>query len=71
MPHGVHNLRARTYRPDPELYALAQAAVKIVGSDMNTHINGFLRWLVRETDELPQRPESRPEPRADESDSSA
>lgn len=71
MPHGVHNLRARTYRPEPELYALAQAAVKSVGSDMNTHINGFLRWLVHETDELPKRPDSRPELQPDKPDSSA
>lgn len=69
MPHGVHNLRARTYRPEPELYALAQAAVKEVDSTMNDHINAFLRWLVRETDELPRRPEKRPELKSDESTS--
>jgi hypothetical protein len=57
MPAGIHLKRARTYRPDsPELYEQAQAAVVEVGSDMNKHINAFLRWLVRETDELPARP---------------
>lgn len=71
MPHGVHRLKARTYRPDPELYALAQAAVDDVGSDMNTHINGFLRWLVHETDELPRRPDRRPELKSDQSASPA
>ncbi|MCZ4510458.1 hypothetical protein O3Q52_20140 [Streptomyces sp. ActVer] len=57
MPAGIHLKRARTYRPDsPELYEQAQAAVAEVDSDMNRHINAFLRWLVGETDELPPRP---------------
>jgi hypothetical protein len=56
MPAGIHLKRARTYRPDPELYERAQAAVKQVDSTMNEHINAFLRWLVRDTDELPDRP---------------
>lgn len=56
MPAGIHLKRARTYRPEPELYEQAKAAVSEVGSDMNSHINAFLRWLVRETDELPERP---------------
>ena len=57
MPAGIHLKRARTYRPDsPELYEQAQAAVAEVGSDMNKHINAFLRWLAGETDELPARP---------------
>jgi hypothetical protein len=57
MPAGIHLKRARTYRPDsPELYEKAQAAVAEVGSNMNDHINAFLRWLTHETDELPKRP---------------
>lgn len=59
MPAGIHLKRARTFRPDPDLYARAQAAVAEVGSTMNDHINGFLRWLTHETDELPNRPERR------------
>lgn len=58
MPQGVHKKTARTFRPDsPELYDQAKAAVAEVGSDMNSHINAFLRWLTREADELPARPE--------------
>jgi hypothetical protein len=56
MPAGIHLKRARTYRPDPEVYERAKAAVDGVGSTMNDHINGFLRWLTHETDELPERP---------------
>ena len=57
MPHGVHKLTARTYRPDPELYARAQAGVASLGSDMNSHICAYLKWLVHDTDELPARPD--------------
>jgi hypothetical protein len=56
MPAGIHLKRARTYRPDPEVYERAKTAVDTVGSTMNDHINGFLRWLTHETDELPERP---------------
>ncbi|MFD9464338.1 hypothetical protein [Streptomyces sp. NPDC060027] len=56
MPAGIHLKRARTYRPDPEVYERAKTAVDEVGSTMNDHINGFLRWLTHETDELPERP---------------
>jgi hypothetical protein len=57
MPAGIHLKTARTFRPDsPELYEKAKAAVGEVGSTMNEHINGFLRWLTHETDELPSRP---------------
>lgn len=56
MPAGIHLKRARTYRPDPELYERAKSAVDEVGSTMNDHINAFLRWLTHETDELPERP---------------
>ena len=31
-------------------------ALADVDSDMNTHINAFLEWLVHDTDELPERP---------------
>lgn len=56
MPHGVHKNPARTFRPEPELYERAKAAVAAVDSDMNGHLVAFLRWLTRETDELPARP---------------
>ncbi|ONK09469.1 hypothetical protein STBA_01690 [Streptomyces sp. MP131-18] len=56
MPAGVHLKPARTYRPDPDLHARAKLAVAEVGSDMNSHINGFLVWLVGDSDELPPRP---------------
>lgn len=60
MPHGIHKRTARTYRPDPDVYARAQTAVAAVDSDMNTHINAFLLWLIRDTDELPARPDRVP-----------
>lgn len=56
MP-SAHKHPAATYRPDPALYARAKEAVAEVGSDMNAHVIGFLRWLTHETDELPARPE--------------
>jgi hypothetical protein len=56
MP-SQHKHRAAVYRPDPDLYQRAQDAVAEVGSDMNAHVLAFLRWLVRDTDELPRRPE--------------
>jgi hypothetical protein len=57
MPQGVHKKQARTYRPESaDLYERAKAAVAAVGSDMNSHLNDFLRWLTHETDELPPRP---------------
>ncbi|MFD9223782.1 hypothetical protein ACFWDI_28215 [Streptomyces sp. NPDC060064] len=64
MPAGIHLKRARTYRPDPELYEQAKTAVAEVGSDMNSHINGFLEWLTHKTDELPERPARKPDDRA-------
>jgi hypothetical protein len=57
-----HRNPAAVYRPDPELHARAKAAVADVDSDLNAHVIGFLRWLVGDTDELPARPESIPEP---------
>jgi hypothetical protein len=59
MPHGVHNIPAKTYRPEPELHARAKAAVAEVDSTLNAHITAFLQWLVRDTDELPARPANR------------
>jgi hypothetical protein len=56
MPAGIHLKRARTYRPDPDLYERAKAAVAEVDSTMNDHICDFLRWLTHDTDELPPRP---------------
>lgn len=60
MPAGIHLKRARTYRPEPDVYEKAKAAVAEVDSDMNAHINAFLLWLIHETDELPARPPKRP-----------
>jgi hypothetical protein len=51
-----HRNPAAVYRPDPELYERAKTAVADVGSDMNSHILGFLRWLVGDVDEPPTRP---------------
>lgn len=62
MPAGIHLKTARTFRPDsPELYDAAKDAVREVGSTMNDHINGFLRWLTHETDDLPARPPAKTE----------
>jgi hypothetical protein len=55
-----HKYPAAVYRPDPDLYRRAQAAVAEVGGDMNGHVIGFLHWLVGDTDQLPRRPESVP-----------
>lgn len=59
MPHGEHRIQARTFRPDPTLYAKAQKAVKAVDdkATMNDYLVSFLRWLTHETDELPERPD--------------
>ncbi|WP_286248336.1 hypothetical protein [Streptomyces graminofaciens] len=69
MPAGVHLNRARTFRPDPDVYERAQAAVKAVDSTMNEHIKAFLLWLVHDTDELPERP-PKPEKKRPHSDRS-
>lgn len=68
MPHGVHTKTARTYRPDPEQYARAQAAVASLGSDMNSHICAFISWLVHDTDEMPPRPPRPVKPAESEED---
>lgn len=60
MPAGIHLKRARTFRPDPDVYEKAKAAVAEVDSDMNAYINAFLLWLIHETDELPARPPKLP-----------
>ncbi|MFI2081473.1 hypothetical protein ACH43Y_14135 [Streptomyces rubiginosohelvolus] len=65
MPAGIHLRRARTFRPDPDVYERAKAAVDEVDSDMNKHLNGFLSWLVRDTDELPPRPPKKPDTKAE------
>ncbi len=57
MP-SKHLNPARVYRPDPELYQRAQAAVEQVGSNMNAHVIAFLSWLAGDTNELPPRPDS-------------
>ncbi|MHA6806306.1 hypothetical protein [Salinifilum ghardaiensis] len=56
MP-SKHRNPAVIYRPDPDLHNRAKAAVTEVGSDMNAHVLGFLRWLVGDTDQLPPRPD--------------
>lgn len=55
MPNQ-HKHPAKAFRPDPALYGKAKVAVVEVGSDMNAHLIGFLRWLTHETEELPARP---------------
>jgi hypothetical protein len=60
MPHGVHRIPAKTYRPEPELLERAKAAVAEVDSTLNAHINAFFQWLTHETDELPRRPDKPP-----------
>ncbi|MEU2403379.1 hypothetical protein ABZ609_03500 [Streptomyces rubiginosohelvolus] len=47
------------------MYERAKAAVDEVDSDMNKHLNGFLSWLVRDTDELPPRPPKKPDAKAE------
>lgn len=50
-----HRYPAKAFRPPPELYSRAKEVVAEADSDMNAHLIGFLRWLTRETDELPSR----------------
>jgi len=58
MP-SQHRYPAITPRPDPELRERAKQAVAEVDSTLNGHVIAFLRWLVRDTDELPPRPDQR------------
>lgn len=58
MP-SQHRYPAITPRPAPELRDRAKQAVSEVDSTLNTHVISFLRWLVRDTDELPPRPTHR------------
>ncbi|MDD4865724.1 MAG: hypothetical protein PHQ28_00905 [Mycobacterium sp.] len=58
MP-SQHRYPAITPRPDPDLRERAKQAVAEVDSTLNGHVIGFLRWLVRDTDELPPRPARR------------
>jgi hypothetical protein len=55
MP-SKHRYPAITPRPAPELRERAKRAVSEVDSSLNKHVIDFLRWLVRDTDELPPRP---------------
>lgn len=55
MP-SQHRHKRATWRPDPERYERAKQAVAGIGSNMHDHLDGFLRWINHETDELPERP---------------
>jgi len=59
MP-SQHRVPAGIYRADEALRKRAIAAAGQVDSCLNAHINGFLLWLVGDTDELPSRPAPRP-----------
>ncbi|MFQ6397667.1 hypothetical protein ACLMAJ_30015 [Nocardia sp. KC 131] len=45
-----------TVRPDPDLHERAKAVVAQVDSNLNAYVVAFLRWLVHDMDDLPQRP---------------
>ncbi|MUL49973.1 hypothetical protein FZI85_28980 [Mycobacterium sp. CBMA293] len=55
MP-SQHQLPAGIFRADKTLRKRAIVAAAEVDSCLNAHINGFLLWLVGDTDELPARP---------------
>lgn len=55
MP-SQHQLPAGICRADEALRKRAIVAAAQVDSCLNTHINGFLLWLVGDTDQLPSRP---------------
>ncbi|MFL0243100.1 hypothetical protein [Mycobacterium sp. SMC-17] len=55
MP-SQHRVPAGIYRADEALRKRAIAAAAEVDSCLSAHINGFLLWLVGDTDELPPRP---------------
>lgn len=58
MPNQ-HRYPAITPRPDPELKQRAQQAVAEMGTNLNAYVIACLRYLVGDTDEVPQRPERR------------
>lgn len=56
MP-SQHKFPGVIVRPEPELHERAKDAVAQVDSNLNAHVIAFLRWLVHDTDQLPQRPD--------------
>ncbi|WP_195165901.1 hypothetical protein [Mycobacteroides abscessus] len=52
-------------RPEPFLKEQAARAIRSVGSGMNPHIVGFLKWLVGDAQEPPTRPKTPLTPLAD------
>lgn len=52
-------------RPEPQLKEKAATAIREMGSDMNAHIVGFLRWLVADAPVPPPRPKEPLTPLAD------
>jgi hypothetical protein len=54
---NVHRNPAITPRPPVELKKRADEAVKLVDSNLNAHIIGFLEWLVHDRTDPPARPE--------------
>ncbi|WP_085944485.1 hypothetical protein [Actinopolymorpha alba] len=40
-----HGQAARSFRPDPDEYAAAQAVLSSRGEHMNTYLRACLRWL--------------------------
>ena len=57
MP-SQHRFPVMTVRADPDLHERAKAAVAEIDSNLNAHVVEFLRWLVHDTDDLPQRPDA-------------
>lgn len=55
MPNA-HKHPAKAFRPPPTLYERAQKARAEAGGDMNSLLVAFLRWYVRDEDNLPDRP---------------
>ncbi len=54
MPNQ-HKWRATSFRVRPSLRERSKIAVR-PDSTLREHIEGFLSWLVGDTDELPKRP---------------
>ncbi|MBF6074878.1 hypothetical protein IU498_09585 [Nocardia beijingensis] len=56
MP-SQHHFPIMTIRTDPDLHNHAKVAVAQIDINLNAHVvAAFLRWLVHNTDDLPQRP---------------